>query len=209
MMNRMKKKTIKVVFCFCTVLMLSNCKETVSQDVIGNYISVKDTYTTKLALFDNGRFEYSHKEKLAKKVSKGKWLKEGNNIILNNDLEFTKGVKESTENLNEVDKGKIIIKDTNNDPIVFAGITINGDNTVGWNTNELGIVEIPSNTKIDKITVYFLNNQYSYEVKNNKNNSFELKIKLYDSSIKYFHNENFFITKKGIKDSDRNLLLKE
>lgn len=199
----------KVVYGFFTLLLTSSCKETASREVSGTYASKRDTYNTRLVLSENGYFEYSHEEKLAKQFSKGSWKKEGNDIILNNNSEFTKGIKESKESLNEIDGIKIIIKDNNDDPIALAGIILNSNKNKGWNTDESGITEISDSIELESITIYFLNYQYFYKVKDKKNNVFELRIKLHDPSIKYFKNEKFALTKKGIKNSNGDVLIKE
>ncbi len=171
-------------------MILVSCKGQfdINKDV--KFITKTKTYTESLSLFKNNKFEYSYKAKLSNQSSSGSWIKEGDSIVLISDEKYKTGVIAFEEKVDKSINGtRIIILDHLNEPLIGAGITINENPNKGWNTNEKGQVIIPRK-EITSITIHYITHQnYPYKVKNIESNSFLVKIKMHELSVKYFNQE--------------------
>ena len=194
---------------FFTIVVITSClaQKLNGEKIFGKYQSKKGEPFTQLTLNKDNTFKYRQVGGLYDSKSEGTWELKNKKIVLTSDSTFKSGIIFSQEKMISDSKTKIIIFDDEDNHLAIAGVTVNNQKSIGWNTDDNGVVLIPRKD-VSQISVYYLGEEYSYLVKDIGVNEITLKIRVNELSKTYFENEIFILKRDRLINEYKQVLKK-
>lgn len=171
------------------------------KNIVGNYSSSdkKSMVNHSLIINQDGTFDYHLKGELIDASSNGMWhLSDQKELVLKSDKLHQPGVIASIEELNSSTEAlSIKLIDEAGQPLSYAAITLNGDNTIGFSVDEngYGSYEI---TDLKSLTINYLGSHYEYALSNPEKNKLTLTIRLQSERSIFFNNEVWRIERRKL-----------
>jgi len=196
-----KSMLICLIFCF----LLANCK---SQKFVGEYRYFNDFVNHQLKLNKDSTFTYIVAGDLGSDTSAGKWYISNGKLYLNSWPEYWpyQVIEE------EVIAKELIItlKDHNGIAIPGNYITLNDYSENKYFVDSNGEIRIPfPEEKLRSITVYSINDKFTFEIKNSNANRIDITYDSGKSNYLYFINKEWEITRNKLFDSQSGMVLKK
>lgn len=186
-----------LLFVLCFISCASFTNET--EDVKGKYILKSEEGYGEFVLNDNNTFQYQYAIGLIDSKSKGTWKKVKNEIILLSDSTYQNN-KINVKELRTDTNPKFSITFLDKSPVVYANLTINNTDDIGYTTDELGKITLPNNTLVSNFTIQYLGETHTYTVK--KGNTFIITLTPQDLGKTYFNNKSFELKRNKLIDRE-------
>jgi hypothetical protein len=185
---------MKNIIYLITLILVFSCKaqKNVQGKIIGTYKT--EGVSGEIILKKDSSFTYQYNAGLINTKSKGTWELTDKTLILKSNQKYLTNQIKVKE---YIDKGKIIITDSEKNPIIGAYVVLD-NNQNGLETNDKGFVDIGKSANIESFEVHYLGETYKYKIANNETNSYGVTIYLADLSKTYFDNHKFKIKNKSL-----------
>lgn len=198
---------MKNIIYLITLALVFSCKaqKNTQEKFIGTYKTKTEGVSGEIVLNKDSSFTYQYSAGLINTKSKGTWKLMDKAIVLKSSKEYMTNQIKVKEYM---DKGKIVITDSEKNPIVGAYVVL-GNNQSSLETNNSGFVEIGKNANIESFEIHYLGETYKYKIKNNNANSYDVTIYLADLSKTYFDNQKFKVKNKSLISNEGMKFTKE
>lgn len=198
---------MKNIIYLITLALVFSCKaqKNTQEKIIGTYKTITEGVSGEIILNKDTSFTYQYSTGLINTKSKGTWKLKDKTIVLKSSKEYLSNQIKVKEYM---DKGKIVITDSEKNPIVGAYVVL-GDDQSGLETNDSGFVDIDKSANIESFEIHYLGETYKYKTTNNNTNSYDVTIYLDDLSKIYFDNQKFKIKNKSLISNEGMKFTKE
>ena len=167
---------MKNIIYIVTLVLVFSCKaqKNTQETIVGTYETKTDGVFGKIILNKDSSFLYRYNVGLIKTESKGSWKFVDGVIILKSNEEYlTNQIQVKEYN----DKGELIIKDPQDNPIQGAYVVLNNEQKA-LETDSKGVINIDEN--IEVFEIHYLGETYKYKIVDDKANSYNVTLYLSD-----------------------------
>ena len=187
---------MKNIIYLITLVLVFSCKaqKNTQEKIIGAYKTKTEGVSGEIILNKDSSFTYQYSAGLINTKSKGTWKLMDKAIVLKSSKEYMTNQIKVKEYM---DKGKIVITDSEKNPIMGAYVVLNNHQNA-LETDDKGFVNIGKNGNLESFEVHYLGETYKYIITKDEANSYDVTIYLADLSKTYFDNQKFKIKNKSL-----------